>query len=106
MSKRTFYIIEGGDPSVGIAPSDSKVFFETDFNLKEREIKMIKDFLLELDDNGARVITDEELVEEQKAEQEHHLQQIIEHIRDQYQELSEDEFYELIKKHIRGNKNE
>ena len=100
MSKETFHINGGGDISVGILPSNSVVTFDMDFKLDNYHIKQIKDFLSELDDNGATIQTDKELKEQLKAEQDYELEQTIQHIKEQYNELDDDEFFDLIKSFI------
>lgn len=61
--KKVFYIVGGGDESVGIYPSDIVVTIETNYAWTEDRIKETKEMLVEWDDNGAECYTQEEIEE-------------------------------------------
>ena len=66
--KYKFYILGGGDRSVGIGSTDEEVIFDGNMELDEDMIKNVKEFLNELDDNCATVYTEQEFKDSQKAE--------------------------------------
>ena len=66
--KRTFTVIDRGDPSVGIFGGEHEVSFISDSELDEQDEKTIKQFLHGFYDINGVVMTEKELRDEQRME--------------------------------------